>query len=267
MASGSGPRRRPGRGPGPPAPAGAVAGRCPADAGRQGAEGCRVVPTVGDRPGPGFATERRGSGRAAHRHAESFPAGLLGELRIGVAAQPGSGGGTRPSAISVRRWRCGPIPVQPTTAWARSCTPWAEWTRRSTPWSKLSGSTPGICWPTTTSPSLSTPRVGSTSAIDHFQQALSIDPESAALHNNLGMALRARGRLDEAIEHLRESVSINPNSTSRPAQSWRALHDKGREDEALEPRAASPFASTPNTPSPTVIWPFFCAQGPTGGSH
>ena len=71
-----------------------------------------------------------------------------------------NGGGTRASAISVRPWRCGPIPVQPTTAWARSCAPWAEWTRRSTPWSKLSGSTPGICWHTTISPLLSTPRAG-----------------------------------------------------------------------------------------------------------
>ena len=72
---------------------------------------------------------------------------------------------------------CGPNPAQPTTAWARSCAPWAEWTRRSTPWSKLFGSTPGICWHTTTSPSLTTPRAG-------WMGRSSTGKRPSALHQN-----------------------------------------------------------------------------------
>ena len=200
--------------------------------------------------------------------AESFPAGLLGDLRIGVGAQPGCGGGTRASAISVLRWRCGPIPVQPTTAWARSCTPWAEWTRRSTPWSKLSGSTPGICWHTTISPLLSTPRAGwmgrSTTAnrpsasppnpprstitsawscddrgrldeaIEHLRQSVSIDPKSAYGQLNLGSALYRKGRVDEAFGHLQQAVNLDPNYAHAHANLAVPLRARGRVAEAID---------------------------------
>ena len=65
-----------GRGPGPAAPTGAMAGSWPANACRQGAESGRAVSPVGDRHGSGFAHAGRGGDRAAHCHAESFPPGL-----------------------------------------------------------------------------------------------------------------------------------------------------------------------------------------------
>jgi tetratricopeptide (TPR) repeat protein len=50
------------------------------------------------------------------------------------------------------------------------------------------------------------------SAIAEFQQALAIDPDSAATHWHLGAALAEAGALKEAEEHLRTSVQLDPSN-------------------------------------------------------
>jgi hypothetical protein len=47
-------------------------------------------------------------------------------------------------------------------------------------------------------------------AIDHYYEALRIQPGYAEAHNNLGVALAYRGRLQEAIEHISTALRIRP---------------------------------------------------------
>ena len=49
-------------------------------------------------------------------------------------------------------------------------------------------------------------------AIDHYSQALKIQPDLSETHYNLALALQAKGRLDDALAHFRESLRINPDS-------------------------------------------------------
>jgi tetratricopeptide (TPR) repeat protein len=47
-------------------------------------------------------------------------------------------------------------------------------------------------------------------AVEHYRIAIAIWPFDHIAHTNLGMALGARGRLDEAVEHFRTAVEIWP---------------------------------------------------------
>ena len=49
-------------------------------------------------------------------------------------------------------------------------------------------------------------------AITEFRQALRLDPESATTSWHLGAALASHGARQEAIEHLRRSVQLDPNN-------------------------------------------------------
>jgi spermidine synthase len=49
-------------------------------------------------------------------------------------------------------------------------------------------------------------------AIAEFRQALALDPDSAETHWHLGAALAERGALEEAVEHLRTSVQRDPRN-------------------------------------------------------
>ena len=48
-------------------------------------------------------------------------------------------------------------------------------------------------------------------AIEHYTQALRIDPEDAPTHTNLGSALMSQGKFDEAITHYQEAIRIDPD--------------------------------------------------------
>jgi hypothetical protein len=48
------------------------------------------------------------------------------------------------------------------------------------------------------------------SAVDHFQKALELDPQDAALHNNLAVVLLKGNRLNEARQHFEEAVALEP---------------------------------------------------------
>jgi serine/threonine-protein kinase len=49
-------------------------------------------------------------------------------------------------------------------------------------------------------------------AIDHFQQAVRLDPNYAWAHHNLGNALRIMGRLDEAYDQCRQALRLEPKN-------------------------------------------------------
>ena len=51
-------------------------------------------------------------------------------------------------------------------------------------------------------------------AIAEFRTALRLDPASAQTHWHLGAALAYRGARDEAVDHLRESVRLDPGNAS-----------------------------------------------------
>ena len=47
-------------------------------------------------------------------------------------------------------------------------------------------------------------------AIDHFHDAMRINPRYAKAHNNLGTALIHKGKVKKAIAHFREALRIRP---------------------------------------------------------
>ena len=49
-------------------------------------------------------------------------------------------------------------------------------------------------------------------AISHYEQALRINPNVAAVHNNLGVALELLGRSQEAMGHYELALRIKPDS-------------------------------------------------------
>ena len=49
-------------------------------------------------------------------------------------------------------------------------------------------------------------------AIAEFRDAMRLDPESAMTHWHLGAALASGGARDEAVEHLRRSVQLDPSN-------------------------------------------------------
>ena len=48
-------------------------------------------------------------------------------------------------------------------------------------------------------------------AIDEYKQALSIDPDDAIIHNNIGIAYAGEGRFDKAMPAFRQALKIDPN--------------------------------------------------------
>src|SRR5438552_16221325 len=67
-------------------------------------------------------------------------------------------------------------------------------------------------------------------AIEHFRQALRIQPENAETHNNWGVALTQQGKPAEAIEHFRRALRIQPENADAHNNLARALaqQDKAR---------------------------------------
>jgi tetratricopeptide (TPR) repeat protein len=71
-------------------------------------------------------------------------------------------------------------------------------------------------------------------AMEHYHQALRINPNNAETLNNLGVTLATKGRFDEAIENYRQALEINPNFSDALNNLGAALTAKGRLDEAIE---------------------------------
>ena len=66
-----------------------------------------------------------------------------------------------------------------------------------------------------------------------FRRALELKPGLASTYNNLGMALRAQGRLDEAIAAYRRAVELKADDADLHSNLGIALQETGRIDEAI----------------------------------
>jgi superkiller protein 3 len=53
-------------------------------------------------------------------------------------------------------------------------------------------------------------------------------------HYNLGVALKAKGQLEEAIEAYRKAIQLDPNYANAYSNLGSALYDKGQLEEAIE---------------------------------
>jgi protein O-mannosyl-transferase len=71
-------------------------------------------------------------------------------------------------------------------------------------------------------------------AILQFQQALRLKPDFAEAHCGLGTALTQQGRLDEAIRHLQEALRLQPGYANAHHNLGNALGKRGRIDEAIQ---------------------------------
>ncbi len=93
---------------------------------------------------------------------------------------------------------------------------------------------------------------GSTAeAIQHYEAALRLKPDYGAAHNNLGfLLLRMPGQLDAAITHLQAALKINPGNTLAHYNLANALSEKpGHAPEAIREYRIV-IASDPNAPEP-----------------
>lgn len=61
-------------------------------------------------------------------------------------------------------------------------------------------------------------------AIAHYERALTLKPDYAVAHYNLGFALAAQGKAEQAVMHYERAVALNPNFTgSRLHVTWRCI--------------------------------------------
>ncbi len=67
-----------------------------------------------------------------------------------------------------------------------------------------------------------------------WSDALAKAPLSYRANNNLGLALKDRGRLDEALSHYKQALQLNPNSAEAHSNTGVALREKGRLDESID---------------------------------
>jgi tetratricopeptide (TPR) repeat protein len=71
-------------------------------------------------------------------------------------------------------------------------------------------------------------------AMEHFRQAVGIDPNNYEALNNLGVALAAQGRFEAAMENFHQALQINPNDGVTLVSLGIALASRGQFDEAIE---------------------------------
>lgn len=71
-------------------------------------------------------------------------------------------------------------------------------------------------------------------AIDHYREALRIDPDYVPAYNNLGLALAARGELETAIEYYRQALRIYPAYAEAHANLATALLNRGELETAID---------------------------------
>lgn len=70
-------------------------------------------------------------------------------------------------------------------------------------------------------------------AMEHFNEAVKIDPQDFQIHMNLGSLLLEQGRAKEAIPHLEFAARAQPNRAVVQTNYANALADLGRIDEAV----------------------------------
>jgi Flp pilus assembly protein TadD len=70
-------------------------------------------------------------------------------------------------------------------------------------------------------------------AVDHYREALRINPRYVAAHNNLGFALAGLGQHDDAIGHYTEAIRLLPTYPEARNNLALALAAQGKLDEAI----------------------------------
>ena len=70
-------------------------------------------------------------------------------------------------------------------------------------------------------------------AAREYENALSITPDDAYLHNNRGAVLAALGRQDEALRNFKRAVKLNPKNPIMLRNQAFVLAELGRTEEAL----------------------------------
>ena len=71
-------------------------------------------------------------------------------------------------------------------------------------------------------------------AIEHYREALRLDLDHVKVHNYLGIALASQGRFSEAIEHFRKALQSKPDDWDVHGNLANALAAQGKKDEASE---------------------------------
>ena len=71
-------------------------------------------------------------------------------------------------------------------------------------------------------------------AIQYYERALQLKPDDAEAHNNLGVALADQGKLNEAIQHYERALQLDPDYTEAHNNLGIALADQGKLDEAIQ---------------------------------
>ncbi len=70
-------------------------------------------------------------------------------------------------------------------------------------------------------------------AVDHYHEALKINPDKVPAHNNIANFLGQKGGVDEAISHYQKALQIDPNFAEGHCNLGIVLQEKGRVDEAI----------------------------------
>jgi len=70
-------------------------------------------------------------------------------------------------------------------------------------------------------------------AAERFRQALAADPQAAAAHFNLALALRQLGRPEEAVDALKQALALAPEFVEAYVELGRLCTDLGRQPDAL----------------------------------
>lgn len=70
-------------------------------------------------------------------------------------------------------------------------------------------------------------------AIGHYTRALQINPNYAAAHNKLGILLANQGKYQEAINHFAEALRVKPNSVELHINLGNSLVEMGKIDESI----------------------------------
>jgi tetratricopeptide (TPR) repeat protein len=71
-------------------------------------------------------------------------------------------------------------------------------------------------------------------AIEEYREALRLNPDLAEAHNNLGLAYYNQGRTDEAIDELKKALGLRPDLVEAHNNLGLAYDSLGRTDEAID---------------------------------
>ena len=91
-------------------------------------------------------------------------------------------------------------------------------------------------------------------AIDHYRKALEIKPDDVNAHYNLGNALAGRGQFDEAIDHYRKALQIEPNDIDGAQQPRRGLGRRGTARQGHRPLSQGPRTQARRREDPYQPW-------------